>query len=90
MEIVILLCIVDIVFSVVFINLIPHKIQRNAISIFIMAVGIFFSLVFLLLIALLGKKFGIFEETKSFILIALEIILFIDTIWKFIVRSKKG
>ena len=85
--IIILLCILDIVFCTAFTIVIPHKIQNSIKSIIITIAGVCLSMAFLLIVALLGIRFDMLEETKSYILITFAVDASINSIYLFLVRD---
>lgn len=82
-----LLCILDIVFYTVFTIIIPRKIRNSIQSILITIVGICLSIVLLFIVAILGKRFDMLAETKSYILITFALNAFINTIYLFLERN---
>ena len=82
-----LLCILDIVFYTVFTIIIPRKIRNSIHSILITIVGICLSIVLLFIVAILGKRFDMLAETKSYILITFALNAFINTIYLFLERN---
>ena len=86
---ILLLCLTAVFVYILSTIWIPNKISNYALSIVIMVVGILLSILPLFFVALLGKHFGILEQTKSYILITLAINAFIDTIYRFIKRCRQ-
>ena len=85
--VILLLCVLDVVFCTAFTIVIPRKIQSHIQSIIITIIGVCLSLILLLLVAILGKRFDMLAETKSYIFITFAINAFINTIYLFLVRN---
>lgn len=83
---IILLCMLNIIICCTLTIVIPHKIKSTVKSVLITVVGVLLSIILLFGIAILGKAFGILEETKSFILITFAIESLINTIYLFLSR----
>ena len=83
---IILLCMLNIIICCTLTIGIPHKIKSTVKSVLITVVGVLLSIILLFGIAILGKAFGILEETKSFILITFAIESLINTIYLFLSR----
>ena len=84
--VILLLCVLDVVFCTAFTIVIPHKIQSQIQSIIITIIGVCLSIILLLIVAILGKRFDMLAETKSYIFITFAINAFINTIYLFLVR----
>lgn len=87
---IILLCLINVAIYVGIVIVIPHKMANSLLSIVVMSLGIVITFAIYIPIALLGKYFGIFEPTKSFILIAIGIEAFIETVYRFYMRKNKS
>lgn len=85
--VILLLCVLDVVFCTAFTIVIPRKIQSQIQSIIITIIGVCLSIILLLLVAILGKRFDMLAETKSYIFITFAINAFINTIYLFLVRN---
>ena len=85
--VILLLCVLDVVFCTAFTIVIPHKIQSQIQSIIITIIGVCLSISLLLIVAILGKRFDMLAETKSYIFITFAINAFINTIYLFLVRN---
>ena len=85
--VILLLCVLDIVFCTAFTIMIPRKIQSQIQSIIITIIGVCLSIILLLIVAILGKRFDMLAETKSYIFITFAINAFINTIYLFLVRN---
>ena len=86
--IIFLLCILDILLCTTLTVIIPHKISKKVLSIIITVLGCLLSIALLFLIALLGIRFEMIEQTRGFILITFAINAFINTIYLFLVRRR--
>ena len=86
--IIFLLCILDILLCTTLTVIIPHKISKKVLSIIITVLGCLLSIALLFLIALLGIRFEVVEQTREFILITFAINAFINTIYLFLVRRR--
>ena len=85
--VILLLCVLDVVFCTAFTIVIPHKIKSQIQSIIITIIGVCLSIILLLIVAILGKRFDMLAETKSYIFITFAINAFINTIYLFLVRN---
>ena len=85
--VILLLCVLDVVFCTAFTIVIPRKIQSQIQSIIITIIGVCLSIILLLIVAILGKRFDMLAETKSYIFITFAINAFINTIYLFLVRN---
>ena len=86
---IILLCLINVAIYVGIVIVIPHKMANSVLSIVVMILGIVITFALFIPIALLGKSLGILEHTKSFILIAIGIEVFIETLYRFYMRKNK-
>lgn len=82
-----LLCVLDVVICTAFTIIARRKIQNPIRSIIITIVGVCLSIVLLFIVAILGKRFDMLAETKSYILITFALNAFINTIYLFLERN---
>ena len=83
------LCLLATVMQVFLVILLPNRIKNQWLSLLAVIGGFAASFVFLLLIALLGRSFGMLDETKTYLTVVFSLVCFVDTVCLYLERCRK-